>query len=319
MSTTPSSSVSPTYQTSTPDSWESRIQSAATFMGLSVKTVEDGLKQLGVEKEPAGLEMLSDESITPFGDIRSIFCDNTLFGSIPIAKVRLAMKYLRGPKDSNKTDSIDPELMALKTKYGIKLRMEDVDPSELLEHYHPEQLNHPITVTLRKRFGDKKVIVFKPDSKTINTEATANYIADLEQGFPEQETIESDGVLVRIYSVGQVPNQMIEEDPLFEGSPLKRGRSIVNRINWTDIPLSVRQFCRLLSQNKEVDFNDKLRVKEIMSIIQKGIDELSKIFPETHLEYRELSQKNELPKLTMTMEEGNGKKQNPFNVGNRRF
>lgn len=105
--------------TSTPDSWESRIQAAATFMGLTTEEVEIGLKELGVDKEPAGLEFLSDEGVTPFGDIRKIFGDDK---KIPLAKVRMAMKYLRGPKDSNKTDSLDPEAMELKKRYGISIR-----------------------------------------------------------------------------------------------------------------------------------------------------------------------------------------------------
>ena len=312
------STVNPTSQTSTSDTWENRLQSAATFMGIPSKKVEEGLKQLGVEKEPAGMEMLSDESVTPFGDIRAIFCDNALFGSIPLAKVRMAMKYLRGPKESLKTDSIDPELMALKVKYGLRFKAEDVNPTELLEHYHPEQPNHIITTTLKKKFGDKNIIVFKPDSKVIDIEATSNYIADLEQGFPEQETVESDGMLVRLYAVGQVPNQMIEEDPLFEGSPLKRGRSIVNRVNWTDIGMPVRQFCRIIAQRDDFNVDDRLHVQELLRLAQEGTIALRKAYPDADLEYREMAQKNELPKLMLTMESANGKKQNPFNVGNNR-
>jgi len=303
---------------STIDSWESRIQAAATFMGLSTKTVENGLKSLGVEKEPSGLEMLSDESITPFGDIRAVFCENPIYGSIPIAKVRMAMKYLRGPKGSNKTDTIDPELIALKNKYGIRMKLEDVEPSELLEHYHPEQPNHPITTALKKRFGDKPIIVFKPDTKIVDIEETANYIADLEQGFPEQETIEVNGRLVRTYPVGQVPNQMVEEDPLFEGSPLKRGRSIVNRLNWAEITPDTRKFCRIIVERREIDLNDRFALGELFRLAKNGIEELKKNYLEADLEYRERAHKGDLPKLLMSMEETN-KKQNPFNVNNRKY
>jgi len=310
----------PATQTSTSDSWEARIQAAATFMGLSVQTVEKGLKELGVEKEPSGLEMLSDDSITPFGDIRSIFCDNGLFGKIPLAKVRMAMKYLRGPKDSNKTDSIDPEILNLKQKYGFKLKMEDIEPSELLEHYHPDKPNHPVTIALKKRFGDKPVIVFKSDSKVVDIDATANYMADLEQGFPEQETVEVDGTLVRVYSIGQIPNEMVDEDPLFEGKPLKRDRSIVNRVNWAGIEYAVRAFCRIIVDRGDVDVNDRFQVKELIQMASKGIPELKKMYPEADLECRELQKKGELPKLVMPMEEMNGRKQNPFGINkNRNF
>lgn len=315
----PASSNVQNPSTSTSDTWENRIQTAATFMGLSIKTVEEGLKNLGVEKDPAGLEMLSDESITPFGDIRAIFCDNALFGKIPIAKVRLAMKYLRGPQGSNKTDTIDPELIDLKKKYGIRMRLEDVDASELLEHYHPDQPTHPITVAMKKRYGDKPIIVFKPDSKVVDIEHTANYIADLEQGYPEQETVEVEGILVRIYPVGKIPNQMVEEDPLFEGKPLKRGRSTVNRVNWSEIGHPVRQFCRIIVEMGDIDINDRFQVNELLKLAKAGIPELRKIYPEADLEARERALKEELPKLLLPMEEVNGRKQNPFGINNRSY
>jgi hypothetical protein len=324
MSTTQVSSVSQSNpKTSTPDTWENRIQDAATFMGLSVNQVTEGLKILGVEKDPAGLEMLSDESITPFGDIRSIFCDNIHikeYGQVPLAKVRMAMKYLRGPKDSNKTDTIDPELLALKNKYGIRMKLEDVDPSELLENYHPEQPNHPITIALKKRYGDKPIIVFNPDSKVVNIEETSNYIADLEQGFPEQETVEVEGVLVRVYQVGQVPNQMIEEDPLFEGKPLKRGRSIVNRANWNNVDIATRQLCRIIIDREDIDVTDRFQVQELLKSIYNvdRFNQLKSLYPEAFLEYREKAQRNELPKLALSMEETNGKKQDPFGI-NRKY
>jgi len=301
--------------TATPDSWESRIETAATFLGITPEEVVESLLELGVEKEPAGLEMLSDDSISPFGDLMKVFGD---VREIPIAKVRLAAKYLRGPKDSAKTDTLDPELVELKKKYGFKLKMQDVDPAELLTHYHPERPSHPVTQALKKRFGRQNVIIFKPDSKTVDVDETANYMADLEQGYPEQDTVESDGVLVRVYPVGQVPNQMVDEDPLFPGQPLKRERSIINRVNWNNIDEETRKFCRIVVDNDEIDVNNKLEVRQFMRLVSKGIKELASTYPEVDLEYRELKQKDELPKLHLSLEEINGNgTNNPFAIKNR--
>ena len=68
-------------------------QQPAPSGSISVKETEASLKELGVEKEPAGLEMLSDEEVVPFGDLRKVFNDDM---KIPLAKVRMAMKYLFG-------------------------------------------------------------------------------------------------------------------------------------------------------------------------------------------------------------------------------
>ena len=50
-----------------------------------------------------------------------------------------------------------------------------------------------MSLALKKRFGKEAVIVFKPESKEIAVEETANYIADLAQGFPAQDFVEVDG------------------------------------------------------------------------------------------------------------------------------
>ena len=184
--------------TSTPDTWESRIDAAATYMGISTKEVLQALVELGVEQEPAGMEMLSDEGITPFGDIRKIFCDTR---NIPIAKCRMAMKYLRGPKDSAKTDTISPEVVKMQTKYGVKPKLDDISTESLLEDYDPKRSDHPITIILKKRFGDEAVIVFKPDSTEVDIEATANYIADIEQGLSPEGHAESEEELLGVYKI----------------------------------------------------------------------------------------------------------------------
>ena len=214
-----------------------------------------------------------------------------------------------------KTDTISPEMIKMKEKYGIKPKLENISSDTLLEDYDPNRSDHPITIVLKKRFGDKPVIVFKPDSTEVDIEATANYIADLEQGFEEEETVESQGELVRVYKVGKVPNEVVKEDPLFEGCPLKRERSTNNRANWTGISNEARQFVRIAVEMEEIDADDRRDVKDIIKDASEGLETLKEEFPEVYLEYKERKALNNLPNLTMTMEEAeNSKKDNPFGV-----
>lgn len=298
-----------------PDTWENRIKQASVFLGITAEDVELILKEYGVQKEPAGLEMLSDEEITPFGDLRKEFCEKQY--SVPVPKLRMAMKYLRGPANSQKTDSIDPVMLEFQTKYGIKTRLEDLGVEELLPYYNPTR-NNRIHKILKDMFGDKKVIAFIPDSKEIAIEETINYMTDLNDGLPEEDSIDVNGELVRLYSIGQIPNQLLEEDPLFEGKPLKRGRSLINRIDWTNIPLKERQFARILVNRNEIDPNNRITIKSIFNS-ETTIKKLKDVFPETYLEFKEKQTRDELPKLHLTLDEINGNvKQNPFNI-NRKF
>jgi len=296
-----------------PDTWKNRIAQASIFLGKTKSEVEAILKSFGIEEQPAGLEMLSDEEVTPFGDFRKIFCDDN---KVPVLKLRMAMKFLRGPKDSKKADDIDPELMAIKEKFGIKLKLENIETSELLPYYHPDKPSHPVTLALKQRYGDKAIIAFKPDSKEIAIEETVNYITDVEMGYAEEENIEVDGSLVRLYPIGQIPDQIIEEDPIFAGNPLKRGRSTVNRVNWSGVDLETQQLCRIIVERSDIDINDRFAVKKLVELAIKsnGIKELKKMFPEAEMKFREKRKTGDLPKLRMTLNDMVNKKQDPFGI-----
>jgi len=209
----------------------------------------------------------------------------------------------------------------MKEKYGVKLKLEHIPTEQLLEDYDPKQTDSPITIVLKKRFGNKAVIVFKPETTEVDIEATANYIADLEQGFPEEDTVKSQGELVRLNKVGKVPDQIIDEDPLFPNTPLKRGRSIVNRASWANISIECRQFARIAVETGEIDPDDKRDVKDVMKLVncEAELDMLKEEYPEASVLYREQKKLNSLPNLIMTMEQANASKaQNPFNI-NRKY
>lgn len=300
--------VSPASQ----DTWETRIEQAAKVMGLEPKRVEEILATKGFEitKDPCGLEMLADEQVTPFGDLRKLFCDDS---AVAVPKLRMALKYLRGSTAATpaaKTDTVDPDMMELQRRYGIniKVRLDELGAEELIPLYKPTKVNR-ISEALKKKYGTKAVIAFKPDADVVAVEETINYLADLDQGFKEEDAIEVDGELVKLYPVGVVPNQLVDEDPLFAGVPLKRERSTVNRVNWTGFPLLFRQLVRILVDNNKIDPNNKMNV---MQHLKLDMEDLKKLYPETYMLFKELSKKGELPKLHLSMNEAATKKNNPF-------
>jgi len=305
-----------TNQTPNVDTWESRIEKAAKVMGLDPKKVEDILNDpsFKITKDPCGLEMLSDESVTPFGDLRKLFCEDN---NVAVPQLRMAIKYLRGEQKSKTTETVDPDILDLQRRYGIniKFKLDDLGETELIPLYNPTKKN-AIYNTLIKRFNDKKVIAFKPDSNIVAVEETINYITDLNDGYPEEDSIEVDGELVRLYPVGVLPDQTVEEDPLFPGSPLKRGRSLNNRINWSSVNHETRQLFRILLNEKEIDPNDRVRISEL---VKQHVSSLKELFQDAYLVFKELKKKDELPKLVMPIDEATTSKlNNPFGV-NRRY
>lgn len=295
------------------DTWESRIERTAKVMGLDPQKVEEILNDpsFKITKESYGLEMLSDESVTPFGDLRKLFCEDN---GVSVPQLRMAIKHLRGDQKLKTTETIDPDILELQRKYGV-FKLADLGAEELMPLYNPTKKNL-IYNTLVNKYGDKKVVAFRPDSNVIAIEETINYIVDLNDGYPEEESIEVDGELVRLYPIGSLPNQEVEEDPLFPGCPLKRGRSIKNRINWTDMDIEGRQFFRLLLNSKVIDPNDRIKISQLINGSFLGL------YPEIVLRFKELKKKNELPRLLISINEAvhsSNKINNPFGIGNKNY
>lgn len=309
-------SDTPTTNPTTTDSWESRVQMASTYLGKTPEEVEAILQEFGINKDDStALEMLANEEFTPFGDLRSLFCEQH---NVPVPKLRMAMPYLRGPKESKASEASDPVIVQLKAKFGIETSIEDLDFENLLPYYDPSKPASVVTKILEERYGDKKIIAFKPDSTEIAREETVNYVTDLESGYEEEDYIEVEGTPVRLYAIGVIPHQKVDEDPMFSGTALKRDRSVVNKVNWKPIDKKTRQLCRIIVEEELVNPRDRIGTRAFMELVLKGFDHLKAAFPEAYLEYQDLDAEDELPKLKISLDEAAKGIQNPFGVSKNR-
>ena len=249
-------------------------------------------------------EDLDSEEVFKFGDFLKKFEDR------PIGQVRKAYGALRGgKKEKEEATSITDERTAQLKALGFKVKLEEAPVSLLLPLYKPDLPSDPVTQALKKRFTDKPVIAFNDDGTVAVTE-TLQYVSDLEQSFPARETIMVGGQLAKLWPVGAKPNTLVEEDPLFPGQPLRNGYSIVNNRNWTDIPHVVRQLCRVIVSRGDIDAGNKEAVLRLLERAQSQ-QKLAETYPEAMLEFRELKQRDELPKLKVVLGAGS-KPNNPF-------
>jgi hypothetical protein len=288
--------------------WDSRISAAAKLLEFTTEELEKRLQEtLGVTKE-MGTDVLDDDEVFKFGDFRETF------KATGIAVLRMAFRALRGGKRQEAVEVVgvgDPRLEQLR-KLGMKVKLEDSDPATLLGLYLPDKPNDPVSTALRKRFGDKPVIAFRDDGTVAITE-TLQYVADLEQNYPSLENLTVDGKLVKLWPIGTKPNVMVDEDPLFPGQPLRNGYSLVNHRNWSDIPLARRQLCRIILERGDVNPENKEAVLRLLerAAMKTGLVEA---YPEADLTFRELSQRDELPKLKIALGSSSTKPNNPFGI-----
>jgi hypothetical protein len=286
--------------------WNDLMAAAAAVLGLTPAVFEEEFKRL---TRITTVEDIDDDDVFKFGDFREIY------KSLPVPVLRKVFKALRGGKSTDKQtpggEGTDPRIQELKA-LGFKTRLEDADPAILLKYYLPDKPADPISTALKKRFGDKPLIAFKDDGTVALTE-TLQYLADLEQHYPEQETITVDGKLAKLWPIGAKPDTMVEEDPLFPGQPLRNGYSLVNHRNWTKVSMENRQMCRIILERGEIDPDNKEAVLRFLERAETK-DGLNAAYPEAELEFREKKKKDELPKLKVQLGAAGTKPNNPFGV-----
>ena len=286
------------------DTWDARISAAAEALQLSTpKILTDKLNSMGVLENPNGLETLDNDTLFKFGDLRSAWPD------MPIVLLRAAMQCLR-PAKQEQYDKPDERTLQLR-ELGLKVKLEDADSGVLLNLYVPDKPNDPVTNALRKRFGTKPVIAYGLDGKVAVAE-TMEYVSGLEQGYPPAESIMVGGKLAKLWPVGVQPLVMVEEDPLYQGCPLRNGCSTLNFRNWTKVSLRCRQLCRVILLRGDINPENK---EATMRLMERALDYnlLSDAYPEAELELRELEAKNEAPKMMVPLGT-TPKTQNPFGV-----
>jgi len=292
--------------------YNERIAAAAALLKLTPELFQEMLTaRMGVTSD-MGTEALDDEDIFKFGDLREAFKDS------PVAIQRMLFKALRGGQADKKVvehtgDGTDPRIAQLKA-LGLKVRLEEADPASLLPLYLPGKPNDPVTLALKKRLGDKKVIAFKADGN-VALDETVRYISDLEQGYPAQNALMVEGLLTQLYAIGTKPNDMVDEDPLFPGYTLRSGYSTVNNRRWVEITKECRQLCRVIVQRGEIDSNNKEAVLRLLERA-KDIKSLIEAYPEAELEFRQMRERDELPKLKIPLGE-TPKQNNPFGAPRR--
>lgn len=292
------------------DTSVNRIEAASKLLEITEAELKSKLAQMGLSEDD-----FNDDRVFKFCDL--IDFARSPFAQKPIATMRKVYHVLRTGKLPGSGSAPPNDRVSDLKALGYRVKIDDADASTLIANYLPGKPNDPVTVALRKRFNDQKVIAFTSDGK-VAIEETFNYIADLEQGFPPQDAIEVNGALERLWPVGVVPDMMLDEDPLFPGSPLRNNRSIVNQRNWSKVDFEARQLCRIIIDNDHVDTNDREAVIKLIERAEKGVKALQEIYPDDDLDFRELKKQNNLPKLKVSLQEKSKHSNNPFGV-NRKY
>lgn len=175
-------------------------------------------------------------------------------------------------------------------------------PKELFEHFDPRNWDNFVGKRLAEIARGQRCLVYAADG-SVDAVASAVLVEELRDGFAEREWIERDGKPVKVYRIGERPDQMAFENPLFPGQLLRPDETCsVTQRSWAGIPEVVRVLLYLaLKQTTELRFCVNTAAHDLIDLAasQDAEAKIRKRYPRASLLYDSLKNVGNLPTLRL--------------------
>lgn len=115
---------------------------------------------------------------------------------------------------------------------------------QLVENFDPEEPDNAVGKRLASIAKGRPFIVYK-EGRTVHVDATFAQIAALKQGHPPMDVAMVEGLPVRVYCLGELPENKAEENPLYPGRPLRPDGTCDQTLrSYNGVPKEVRQLLK---------------------------------------------------------------------------
>ncbi|MFA6215825.1 MAG: hypothetical protein WC768_04630 [Patescibacteria group bacterium] len=196
--------------------------------------------------------------------------------------------------------------------------------AELVEHYDPREADNPVGKRLAEITKDQPCIVFNADG-TVNVEASTQLVNELRDNLPARETFVVDGRPQKVFRIGERPDQVADENPLWPGRMLRpNGDCDQTNRSWTGVPDEVRALIYLArTETNELNSVGVMEANAVLDLAtgDNAADKIRQHFPKASVKYDELKAIGNLPslKLARTGSSGSSAANQPFTHRNRIF
>lgn len=190
-----------------------------------------------------------------------------------------------------------------------KIKVKDISEEELFKHYAPEKHNNSIGMQLKKLSGGRKCVVFNDDN-SVDVKMSARLLRELED-YGERDTVLVNSVRVEVYKIGEIPNKIFVENPLFIGKPLRSDNSCTETdFIWSPKLDVIRTILYLaIRETKELSIRTHVDAVNIIDLVdhQNGENRVRMRYKTASVLYDKLKKTNRLPSMMLE------KKLNPNN------
>lgn len=192
-------------------------------------------------------------------------------------------------------------------------------PRELIEAFDPEDFGSPIGLRLKSISRGESFLVYK-EGRLLDIETTHKLLLEVKAGHTGRDVVDANGKIgVKVYKIGELPDNYADENPFFEGRPLRPdGTCCQTNRSWEGVSLAVRQFVRLLVDEGLFEPNiNGAHLALDLAIQPDAVKKLRERYRKAAAQFDELEKTGNLPKLKITLGGGNKGGSNPFNDGKR--
>lgn len=131
-------------------------------------------------------------------------------------------------------------------------KVEKMTLEELLRAFDPEDHTNPVGVRLRQISKGEKFIVYS-DGRVVHVESTLKLILEIKGGYNGRDDVNVNGVIKKVYRIGELPENYADENPLYKDRPLRPdGTCDQTGRSWEGVDLSIRQLVRLAMNEGEL-------------------------------------------------------------------
>jgi hypothetical protein len=191
------------------------------------------------------------------------------------------------------------------------LRADRMTLRELVENFDPENHENAIGKHLASYAKGQPFIVFEA-GRTVDVEATIKLLQEVKQGYQGRSDYSVNGVVKRVYSIGELPDNYADENPCYHNRPLRPdGTCDQTGRSWEGVSLEVRQLIRIAIDLGEIDLTiDKAHDLLDIALSADAAKKLRDRYRKASVRFDELATTGKLPLLKIAL--GGSKGKNPF-------
>jgi len=256
------------------------------------------LKAAGAVTEEDLRNYISREKVCKF----LVQCTYVVIPEESVEPIVLAAKVTEALKGNKEAETVQtPEKN--EGNYVSSKKAHRMSHRELVENFDPEEPDSPVATRLKSLSKGEPFVVYS-DGRIIDVETTLKILTEIKAGHKGRTVIDVKGTPKKVYHLGEMPEAYAEENPLYPGRPLRPDGTCdqLNR-SWAGVPLEVRQFLRVMLNEKHnihrVEdahyFLDIAIGSEPMKILRSRYAEIS-------VKYDELKLMDKLPRLLISLQ-----------------